>query len=294
MSDWYQIENSYFTIQVTSNGAEIKRLFAKPWHRDLLWIAQDENDEKIWKYSSPVLFPIVGKLKNDTYTFGGKTYQMPQHGFARNMNFKCTQSDTHEMEFLLESDQETFKMYPFCFELRIKYVLENSKLITSYSVKNTDRQDIYFSIGAHPAFETTKIDNYEISFEKNENVFYQTEKGLVNWKKMNPLKSSVFMLNQKIFSNDALIFKDLKSNYVDLIDQRRHETIRVSCSEAPFLGIWAKDTIPFVCIEPWFGVGDAVDHDQKLESKNGIKSLPIGETFHFNYSIELTSSNAKT
>ena len=293
MPNWYQIENSHFTIQVTSTGAEIKRLFAKPWNRDLLWIPQGETEEKIWKYSSPVLFPIVGKLKNDTYVFGGKNYQMPQHGFARNMNFKCTSCDTHEMEFLLESDQETFKMYPFCFELRIKYVLANDSLITHYSVKNTDRQDIYFSIGVHPAFETTKVDNYEIIFEKQEAGFVQLEKGLVDWNKINPLKESVLIPNQNLFLNDALIFKNLKSNYIDLVDQKRHEIIRVNCTGAPFLGIWGKDSVPFVCIEPWYGVSDSVDHDQKLESKNGIQSLPMGETFHFNYSIELTSNFSK-
>lgn len=289
MPDWYQIENSYITIQVTSVGAEIKRLFAKPWHRDLLWIPQDENDEKIWNRSSPILFPIVGKLKDDTYKFAGKSYKMPQHGFARDMDFKCTLCEGNEIEFLLESDQETFEMYPFCFELRIKYVLQANKLTTHYSVKNTDRQDIYFSIGAHPAFETAKVDNYEIHFEKKEDGFFQLNNGLVNWNNLISLKDSKLIPDKKLFLKDALVFKDVKSNYIELVDLKRHEAIRVSGTNTPFLGIWAKGSVPFVCIEPWYGVSDEINHNQNLESKNGIQKLPLGETFNFNYSIELTT-----
>jgi galactose mutarotase-like enzyme len=115
MSDWYQIENSTFTIQVTSLGAEIKRMYVKSWHRDILWVPHDEKSKKIWGRSSPILFPIVGKFKNDTYKFKGKDYQMPQHGFARDREFECLSCYLNIMEFFLEADQETFKFYPFCF-----------------------------------------------------------------------------------------------------------------------------------------------------------------------------------
>jgi galactose mutarotase-like enzyme len=121
MSDWYQIDNNYFTVQVTSTGAEIKRLFAKPWNRELLWIPLDESARKIWNRSTPILFPIVGKLKDDSYKLKEKVYQMAQHGFARDKNFQCLECGSSEMEFFLEADQETFKLYPFCFELRVKY-----------------------------------------------------------------------------------------------------------------------------------------------------------------------------
>lgn len=291
MSDWYQIENSTFTIQVNSLGAEIKRIFAKPWHRELLWVPQDEKARKIWNRSSPILFPIVGKLKDDSYNLKGKVYQMPQHGFARDKNFKCLECSSGEMEFLLEADQESFKLYPFCFELRVKYTLADKKLIILYSVKNVDRQDIYFSLGAHPAFDTANIEDYEIHFEKKEKGFYRLSEGLVNWKERNVLESEILIPTWELFSKDALIFKELKSQYIDLIDRKRHEVIRMTGTNTPYLGIWAKGPVPFVCIEPWYGVSDEAGHNQNFEVKKGIQTLAAGKTFDFSYSIELLTTS---
>jgi galactose mutarotase-like enzyme len=287
MSDWYQIENSYFTVQLTSTGAEMKRLFAKPWHRELLWVPLDEKARKVWSRSSPILFPIVGKLKDDTYTLQGKTYQMSQHGFARDLKFKCLACDGYEAEFFLEADQETFKLYPFCFELRVKYVLEDQFLKIFYEVKNVDRQDIYFSIGAHPAFETSTLADYEIQFEVQESKYFQINNGFVDWDKSISLDSVVLSPTKKLFAEDALIFKDLKSKYIDLVNTKRHETIRINGTNTPFLGIWGKESVPFICLEPWYGVSDEALHDQNLETKKGIQKLEMGKTFHFTYSIEL-------
>lgn len=287
MSDWYQIENSYFTVQFNSTGAEMKRLFSKPWHRELLWVPQDESAQKIWNRSAPVLFPIVGKLKNDTYKFKDKEYVLSQHGFARDQNFKCLVCSTHEIEFLLEASQETFKVYPFCFELKVNYTLQDKKIIITYTVKNVDRQDIFFSIGAHPAFDTARLADYSIVFEKEEFGFYQLQNGLVNWKQIFSLENNKLIPTKEMFAKDALIFKELKSQYVDLVDSHRHEVIRLHRGNAPYFGIWAKESVPFICLEPWFGVSDDQDHNQNLESKKGIRKLAMGASFVFSYSLEL-------
>lgn len=287
MSDWYQIENSHFIIQITSVGAEIKRMFAKSWHRELLWIPHDEKERKIWNRSAPLLFPIVGKLKNDSYTFKEKSYQMPQHGFARDQEFKCLICDSKEMEFFLEASQATFKNYPFCFELRVKYVLEGEKLLITHSVTNVDRQDIFFSIGAHPAFETAQLEDYEIQFEQKEKGFYQLQNGLVDWQELNSLDGLTLTPSIELFSKDALIFENINSKYIDLVDKKRNEVIRLSGFNAPYFGIWGKESVPFICLEPWWGVSDDNSHDQNLENKKGIQCLAMGETFYFSYSIEL-------
>lgn len=287
MADWYQIENSSFTVQINSAGAEIKRLFAKSWNRELLWTPKEEAAKKIWNRSSPVLFPIVGKLKDNQYHYQGKTYQMPQHGFARDLEFKCLECGTSEINFLLEADQESFKLYPFCFELHVNYKLDDKKLIITYAVKNVDRQDIYFSIGAHPAFETGVLGDYEIRFEKEEKGYYGLNKSLVNWKQMNPFATNQIIPTAKLFANDALIFKDLKSRYVDLINHKRHEVIRLNGINTPYFAIWGKESVPFICLEPWFGVSDDEAHGQSLEAKVGIQKLLMGASFNFSYEIEL-------
>ena len=284
MSEWYQIESNSLIVQVTSTGAEMKRLFSKEWHRELLWL----GDKKTWNRSAPILFPIVGKLKDDEYNLKGKNYKMPQHGFARDYEFKCTECGTTEVEFLLEATQDSFNLWPFCFELRVRYKVEENKLIVSYFVKNVDRQDIYFSIGAHPAFETKNIANYEIGFPEAREEYFKLKKGYIDWSHSYELESQNVEVTKDLFKDDALIFKKIKSNYIDLIDKKRHEVIRVHAS-TPYWGIWAKDDVPFVCIEPWYGVGDGVKHDKNFETKEGILTLPEGEEFAFTYVLEMRS-----
>lgn len=281
MSDWYQIENDSFILQITSAGAEMKRLFSKAWHRELLWL----GDEKIWKRSAPILFPIVGALKDGSYKFGGKNYQLGQHGFARDFDFQCVFCRQSEIEFKLEATQESFKFFPFCFELRVHYKLELNEIIVSYYVKNVDRQKIYFSIGAHPAFETKNLNDYEIRFEKEEKEFYRLKNGLVDWAHPKKVPGTSLVVAPELFYEDALIFKKLKSSYVDLVDLKREQIIRVN-SHTPFFGIWGKDKVPFVCLEPWHGVSDELDHDGQLENKKGIIALSENEEFGFNYTIE--------
>lgn len=282
MSDWYQIESNSLIVQVTSKGAEMKRLFSKEWHRELLWL----GDEKIWNRSAPVLFPIVGKLKDDEYDLKGKNYKMSQHGFARDFEFKCTECGTSEVEFLLEATQDSFKFWPFCFELRVRYKIDNSKVIVSYFVKNVDRQDIYFSIGAHPGFETKDIGNYEVRFEIPEKEYFKLNGGLIDWKNAHEFKAQKLAVTKELFKDDALIFKKLKSKYIDLVDTKRKEVIRVHAN-TPYWGIWAKGDVPFVCIEPWYGVSDGMDHDKNFETKNGIVTLGEGELFGFSYTLEM-------
>jgi galactose mutarotase-like enzyme len=282
MSDWYQIENGFLTAQVTTKGAELKRLFHRAWNRELLW----DGEDKAWERSSPILFPIVGKLKNDEYNFQGKSYNLSRHGFARDMDFNCTQADVHECEFSLSANSETFKNYPFLFELKAHFALEGPKLIIKYTVKNCDRQDIFFSIGAHPGFETSQIAEYAIQFEKTEEAYFLTKDGLLDNSQKVIFKNNRLELSKELFEKDALIFKKIKSTYIDLIHKPFQHVIRLSGIHAPYLGIWGKDAVPFICIEPWHGVADLVEHDQNLENKEGIIRLAENMEFVFTYAIE--------
>lgn len=281
MSDWYQIENDSFIVQINTLGAEMKRLFSKSWHRELLW----PGDEKVWKRSAPILFPIVGALKDGKFDYQGKEYQLSQHGFARDLNFECVHCRASEIELKLEATQETFKHFPFCFELRVHYKLELNEVIVSYYVKNVDRQKIYFSIGAHPAFETKNLKDYEIRFPKEEKEFYRLKNGLVDWKTPHAIAGTALALSPELFWEDALIFKKLKSSHVDLVDLKREQIIRV-ISHTPFFGIWGKDKVPFVCLEPWHGVCDDEAQNGQFQNKRGIIELNENEEFGFKYTIE--------
>ena len=249
MADWYQIENEQFLVQITSAGAEMKSMFAKTWNRELLWVPVGDAAKKIWNRTSPILFPIVGKLKEDSYRFKNQLYPMSQHGFARDKKFQCISNSAAEVEFLLLADSETLKIYPFHFELRARFCLIGNKLNVSYLVKNIDQQDIFFSIGAHPAFATMDLKNYEIQFEKSENCYFQLKNGYVNWEQDYRLQSKTLTPSQEMFIADALVFKNIQSAYVDLVDKRRKEVIRLHGSSTPFMGIWGKGSVPFICLE---------------------------------------------
>ncbi len=285
MAQSFQIENDSLSLVVSSLGAEMKSLFNKAWKREVLWAPKDEAAKKIWNRTSPILFPVIGQLKDDQYVLKEKVYKMPKHGFARDYEFECVSKTRNELTFKLVADQTTFAMYPFCFELFVTYTLEDRGLQIAYAVKNVDRQDIYFSIGAHPAFATTDLSDYEIIFEKKERGFFLLEDNLVNLKKLTALTSETILPTVELFKNDALIFKDLKSKHIDLKNLKTREVIRVSGTNTPYLGIWGKDSVPFICIEPWYGICDSADHDGNFESKNGIQTLAESSTFRFSFSI---------
>lgn len=288
MSDWYQLDNTRLIVQMTNQGAEIKRFFPKIWRRELLWQPNDEIAKAIWNRSSPVLFPFVGKLKGNKYHFQGKDYTLGQHGFARDLEFECVECGAHEIEFVLQASEESYAHYPFLFDLRIRYELDEAKLKTTYTVNNLDRQDIYFSIGAHPGFNVLgHIDEYEIRFEMPEEGYFLLKEKLVDFKKQVPLNSNTIKLTKELFKNDALIFKDLKSSYVDLVNIKHNEVVRVHKGTAPYFGIWGKGDVPFVCLEPWWGVSDEFNHDGVLENKKGIIKLAVGKSKKFSYTIEL-------
>lgn len=284
MSEWYQIESESFVVQLTSKGAELKRLFSRKWNKELLW----SGDESVWGRSAPHLFPIVGKLKDDQYELRGKTYKLSQHGFSRDMEFSLVSQSTSRVELSLSATGETFKSYPFCFKMNIIYELVSNKLEITYKIINDDRQEIYFSVGAHPGFLTADLRDYTLKFERDEKQFFRLKDGLVDFENPFVLNAKTLNLTKELFSSDALIFEQTTSKYIDLINQKEDQVIRLNF-DSPYFGIWGKGNVPFVCLEPWFGVGDTCNHDKNFLTKKGLVTLPQNEEFMFKYSIETRS-----
>lgn len=275
MSDWYQIESNHLIVQVVNKGAEIKRLFNKIWNKELLW----SGDEKVWNRSAPILFPIIGELKDGEYTFNDKTYQLPRHGFARDLDFICTKCTGEEVEFTLMASKETYKIYPFIFEFKVRYYLEEFELKITYSIKNLDSKEMYFSLGFHPGFDLDLNGQYEIHFEKVENEFIGLTNNLLDRSKIQPFKSNKLVLDKNLFKNDALIIQNPKSTQIDLVDLKHKKVIRMKKLKCAYLGIWSKDNMPFICIEPWQGIADSVDHDKEFTKKAGIMKLATNKEY---------------
>lgn len=269
------ITNSQLTATINTLGAELITLVKN--NKNYIW----QVDEMYWNKTSPILFPIVGRLKNDSYTFNGKTYQLPRHGFARNMEFSFDKKSDSQVIFELNETEETKAIYPFTFKLLLAYTLMDNELVIEYFVRNQSDEVVPFSIGAHPAFSISeKFENYSLQFNK-EDLFetHHLENESFNGKTtLVDTKNNAIALNYVLFEKDALVFKSLKSNEVILKNKDR-AILKVNYDHFPYLGIWTKQNAPFLCIEPWCGLADSSNHNGDLEEKEGINHLPAGEDF---------------
>ncbi|EFU68936.1 aldose epimerase [Aliarcobacter butzleri JV22] len=280
----YEIKNSFIKAQIKSFGAELNSLKKCDENFEYIWQA----NSKYWARHSPVLFPIVGRLKEDSYFYKNKKYSLSQHGFARDKEFEIVQNEANFIEFRLKSDEKSLEFYPFFFELDIGYKLDKNSLIVSYKVKNKSDEKMYFSIGAHPAFNTQVGDFLEFENIKTTKRYFLDEKGLIYKNEDLNLENSKLYLDKDLFKDDALVFNDSNIKQIILKNIENKSRVKVKFDNFPYLGIWSKpNDAPFVCIEPWFGVADEKNANQKIEDKKGILSLEKEEEFFCFYTIEV-------
>ena len=207
----YEIKNEYIKAKIKSFGAELNSLQKIDDSLEYIW----QGDKEFWARHSPILFPIVGRLKNDSYFYKNQKYNMSQHGFARDKEFEIVEKKDDFIEFKLSSDEKTLKIYPFSFELYLSYKLERNSLIVSYKVINKSDEKMLFSIGAHPAFNWSlekdlKKEDYFLEFEiNNSKRYFLNELGLVFDSIDLKFEDKKLFLNEELFKNDALVFNDL-------------------------------------------------------------------------------------
>ena len=278
------LSNGTIEAQINTSGAELCSLKSNS-NREYIW----EGNPAFWGKHSPVLFPIVGTLKNNTFCQNGVEYVLSRHGFAREMEFQLVTTCENSAVFSIQSNSETLQKYPFEFELQIQYTLIGTTLELAYTVINKDKIAIPFSIGAHPAFALpSNFEEYTLAFDKTEPLEYTLlENDLVS-KQTKKIKTNTnkVPLTYELFKRDALIFKQLKSTALTIIE-KENPILKVRFDDFPNLGIWTKMDAPFICIEPWFGYSDTTESNGNLFEKEGIIVLTTGSTFQAKFSIEI-------
>jgi galactose mutarotase-like enzyme len=286
------LKNQNLSIKINPKGAELTSLFNNENQTEYIWNA----DPTFWGKSSPILFPIVGSLKENRYRFEGQEYTLPRHGFARDREFMIEKSDENSITFLLTHDENTLKVYPFKFEFRLIYTLENNTLNVTYFVKNIGENEMYFSVGGHPAFavplaENTGYNDYYLQFNKTE-IFKRwglTPEGLIEMQPFDFLiNTNKLTLTKELFYEDAIVFKNLKSTSIILKSDKTNQQLKFNFEGFPYLGIWAAKDANFVCIEPWCGIADSANHNQELTEKEGIIGLDLGENFERIWRVEVS------
>lgn len=289
------LSNESVQAIIETSGAQLTSL--KSTHSDVEYIWQ--RDPQFWKFCSPVLFPIVGKLKDDFYYYEGKKYSLPSHGFARHSEFELVKSDKTSATFRLTDSEATLKVYPFHFCLDISYKLIGSSITVSYFVKNTGANKMYFSIGAHPAFNipfdpgTTFTDyQLQVSPTAERQLLPLGEGALIDDSRKETWTEDTLNISRELFKGDAFIVASEPQESVTLSSNKTGHKIRVSYEDFQFLGIWSKypDEAPFVCIEPWCGLASDISSDGNIETKKAINTLLPEDSFKRAYTIEIIES----
>lgn len=287
-----QIKNQHLTCDFDEKGAELISLKNNE-NINFLW----NGDEKFWSGRSPILFPIVGILKNNSYKIDEKIFNMQRHGFARNLIFTLIEKHDNCCTFFLKYNEETLKQYPFKFELKIHYKLNDNTLEIYYEVKNIDEKEMFFSIGSHPAFNCPFFNgedfkDYYVEFSSNETLdkYLISHEGLI---KRNPIpflnhENKIPSIKNVALEEATLIVKNPKSEFLSLKNTKNPYEIKIKIKDHSYLGIWSDSKeSPFICIEPWQGIGDFEDTSGDVLKKDGIIKLDPKEKYVTEYSITI-------
>ncbi|UDM79687.1 aldose 1-epimerase family protein [Vagococcus fluvialis] len=285
------LENDLCQVTINHHGAELSSFLLKEDNLEYIW----QGDPKYWGRHAPVLFPFVGKLRDNQYSYNGKTYEMGQHGFARDMVFELISKEDNQVTFSLKSNEETLKKYPFEFELKISYSLIEQDLTVAYEVTTTSNE-MFFSIGGHPAFNTpltqdTTFEDYYLHFAPSKSRFLLPLDGpYVNLKEKTLAQTNTsIQLNREFFANDAFILETKGENSFSILSDKTDHCVSLTYTDLPYVGIWTTypTEAPFVCIEPWNGIADTLDATGKIEDKLGINRITPSDIFKSSYTIKI-------
>lgn len=290
------LENDRLLIEVNRSGSELARIYDKKKAREVLWEARPE----IWPRHAPILFPFVGKCIDGRYCYEGAVYPMGQHGFARDYSFDCICSESDRVVYRLTDSEETYKKYPFHFNLEAGHILKDNQITVTWKVTNTDSRELLFMIGGHPGFNVPAgYSLYDFTFEfackdpDRQELRYEApdEEGYAD-----PSKSGVLRLEDgkvpltKGFFDQVLtyIFDEAQVERASLLLPGGEPYVTLHTSGIPYMGIWTVEaTHPFVCLEPWFGRSVDQGYQGELRDRTGIVRLGVGEGFEAHYVIEI-------
>ncbi|MDN6162407.1 MAG: aldose 1-epimerase family protein, partial [Atopostipes sp.] len=289
------LKNKELLVKINEKGAELSSVTDRKSGHEFIWQA----DEEYWGRHAPVLFPIIGRLKNDQYKYEGKTYNMSQHGFARDRLFELEETDSNSALFSLTYDKESLKNYPFKFKLYIRYILDKKSLTVDYEVINLSRsKGMYYSIGGHPAFNVSQdydseesLELKEISLEINPKENYKkipiSKEGYTQLDKTEKEKVYSKQLTHETFKDDALVYEISQGSEILLKDKVEKVEIQIHPNQMNFLGVWSPypKKASFVCLEPWTGFADNEKASGKFTEKKEISFLEKEEKANHQYTI---------
>ncbi|MCR5255971.1 MAG: aldose 1-epimerase family protein [Acetatifactor sp.] len=279
------ISNSYITAEIDSFGAELRSIVRNEDKKEYMW----EADPKFWGKTSPILFPAIGKFYEGVYRISGKEYEMTKHGFARDREFEIAEQSEDRIVYRLRSDEKTLSVFPYEFELKVEYLLEEGSIREIWHLQNLSKETCFFAFGGHPAFSTMGDRNdasvriYSRSpLEKAICSEINVKTGYLTGKKYEvPMEKDLIKIEDHIFDNDALVLEKQGVLAAGIVDKDGEEIIRLEAPTCPVWGIWsvADPGAKYICIEPWWGICDEDGYKGDIEKHPYINKVPAGRTW---------------
>ncbi len=290
-NSWIPLRSAELYAEVNPLGAQLSVL-RDAGGRDLLW----NGDPAVWAGRAPVLFPIVGELAGGQYHLHGKSYPLSRHGFARGKPFEVVAATLGSATFRLSADETTLAVYPFHFELDLRFAVNGATLAVSASVRNLGDTGMPASFGYHPGlrwplpYGRARAAHFiEFATDEPAPIRCLDGAGLVTPRPHpTPVSNRRLVLDDSLFTNDALIFDQVRSRSV-VYGASDGPRIRVSFPDAPYLGIWTKPGAPFICIEPWHGLADPSGFTGDFTAKPGVFTVAPGGVQSMETRIELVA-----
>lgn len=288
----YSIQSEFLEVSIQQKGIELSSIKNKQTGTEYMWQA----DPVFWTGQAPVLFPIIGSLKDQKMMINGTEYQIPKHGIVRHSTKPSVLNQTDSsITFRLKWDEETLAVFPFRFLIDVTFTLNGKQLDVSHTIQNLEEKVMPYNLGGHPAFNCPinpgeQYSDHYLEFEHTEHSesWLIDEHGLLTDESIPMLENSnILRLQSNMYDRDALIFKNLESNHVTLKNDSLGSILRVDFHEFPYLGIWAKPGAPFVCIEPWHGITDHQQTNGKFSNKEKLRLLEPGTQESLSYQITI-------
>lgn len=278
----YTLSYKNISMSVSSLGAELHSL--KKWNKEFLY----QKKDGFWQRQSPILFPIVWALKGGIYRFDGKEYSLSQHGFARDKEWIFLEKSENSLAFCLSLGSSIRMNYPFDFQIELIYIIDESGLKVQYTVKNIGSNDMYFSIGGHPAFMMEEdISVYSLSFPDDWDISVdRLDGGLLSKLENYPLTEGSLSLDERLFEKDAMVLRSIQSKKIHL-QKWGKDVLIFDRGNFPHFGIWKQPNAPFLCLEPWSGYADTIYTSWEFTEKSGINFLKSGEVQDFWWKVQI-------
>ena len=290
----YSIENEFVKASFSTKGAELCSMILKSDNSEYVWQAEP----KVWARHAPLLFPIIGRLKDGEYTFDGKTYKSTQHGFGRDSEFEVFSKEENAITFVLNPNELSAQMYPFAFELQICYVLDGTTLKKTHTFINKDDKALYYEVGGHDGYnicleEGEVMSDYYLDFGEldaihplclDENVLILKDTYTI------PLQDGKLKVNMELFKQDALMIHNIPVHTISLKSTKSDRMIKIDFDDFKTIGIWTKymdfDT-NYICLEPWSTLPDCAYLGKEIEEKIDIRKVEAGQSDVLSFSVTI-------